>query len=391
MVADTTRTDDLSRVRSYTRWSLVFMVALTVLLPLVDLARRDDPGTTRVACCLVLLLAGAEQLRLLLGAMGATDPGALRRASVLGAGLAGLAVLAWSAAGTEPEGLGWWCLPFAGLVGAAALWVPGPRRWWFVAGGAALGSVVATAAAALGSGSVVAAVPTPVISVFALAASGVLQMWVWDVTVRLDEARSTAGELAVLRERLRFAADLHDVQGHHLQAIALKAELARRLVGTDDDGARRNAAEVQDLTLAALADTRALVRGYRRVGLGTELENAVAILRAAGVEAAVTGTPEQVPEPLQPLFGSLVREGATNLLRHTQAARCTLGVAVEGADVVLRVRDDGTPRVPSAGVDAEEPGTGIVALRERFAAVGGRVEAAPLPGGGFALTGRAPR
>jgi two-component system sensor histidine kinase DesK len=391
MAADPSRRDDLPRVRSFTRWSLVFIGALTVLLPLVDLAGRDDATTVRVAAVLVLLLVGAEQLRLLLGAMGGVDPRALRRPSVPGAGAAGLVLLAWSAAGAEAGGLGWWCLPYAGLVGACALWVPAHRRWWFVGAGAVLAVVVASTAAELGDGSVAAAATAPVIVVFSLAVGDVLQLWIWNVTVRLDEARATAGELAVLRERLRFAADLHDVQGHHLQAIALKAELARRLVGSDDDGARRNAAEVQELTLAALADTRALVRGYRRVGLTTELENAVAILRAAGVEASVTGTPERVPEPLQPLFGSLVREGATNLLRHTEAGRCTFSVAVDGPDVVLRVQDDGTARVPGPEAAADEAGTGVVALRERFAAVGGRVEAAPLRSGGFALTGRAPR
>jgi two-component system sensor histidine kinase DesK len=167
-------------------------------------------------------------------------------------------------------------------------------------------------------------------------------MWIWDVTVRLDEARTTAGELAVLRERLRFSADLHDVQGHHLLAISLKAELTRRLIGTDDDAARGHAADVQELTLSALAETRALVR-----------------------------------------------EGATNLLRHARAGRCTLSVQLEGDEVVLRVQDDGLQR--ERPDDGGDPGTGVLALRERFAAVGGRVEAAPRPGRGFALIGRAPR
>ena len=151
-------------------------------------------------------------------------------------------------------------------------------------------------------------------------------IWIWDVTLRLDEARASAAELAILRERLRFAGELHDVQGHHLEAIALKAELAGRLVGTDDDEARRHAADAQRLARTALGETRALVHGYRRTDLATELENAVGILRAAGVEATVTGSPREVPEGLQPLFGTLVREAATNLLRHSEAERCTIAV-----------------------------------------------------------------
>lgn len=383
------RPDDLARVRSYTRWSLVFLGAGTVAAPAIDLIGGDESPAARVALIVLLLGVGREQLRLLLGAMGEVDPRALLRPRVVVAAVVALGLLAVAAADPDAAGMGSWSLPFAGIVGAAAVWLPRPRRPWFAAAGAALAAAVGVAAAVLGDGVVVTAAVAPVIVVGAIALADVLQLWIWDVTLRLDEARSTAGELAVLRERLRFAADLHDVQGHHLQAIALKAELARRLVGVDDDGARRNAAEVQELTLAALADTRALVRGYRRVGLVTELENAVAILRAAGVEAAVTGTPEQVPEALQPLFGSLVREGATNLLRHTVAERCTLSVTTEGREIVLRVQDDGRARAPGDGDG--EPGTGIVALRERFAAVGGRVDAEGLPERGFALTGRAPR
>lgn len=84
-----------------------------------------------------------------------------------------------------------------------------------------------------------------------------------------------------------------------------------------------------------------------------------------------------------------MREGATNLLRHTRAERCTLSVTVDGAEVALRVEDDGTAR--ASGAETDDAGTGVIALRERFVAVGGRVEAGPLPDRGFALTGRAPR
>ena len=89
------------------------------------------------------------------------------------------------------------------------------------------------------------------------------------------------------------------------------------------------------------------------------------------MDAEVEGTPESVPVALQPLFGSLVREGATNLLRHTRAARCEIAVERDGDDVVVRVIDDGVARV----VVPDGDGTGVAGLRERFAAVGGQVEA----------------
>lgn len=383
------RPDDLARVRSFTRWSLVFIGAVTVLLPLVDLTDRDDGPVARVVVVVVLLLVGAEQLRLLLGAMDEVDPRALRRPSVIVAAVAALALFALGAADADSSGVGWWTLPYAGLVAAAVLWLPSSRRRAFVVGGAALAALVGATAALLGDGVAGAAAVVPVVVILCVVGGDVLQMWIWNVTLRLDEARTTAGELAVLRERLRFSADLHDVQGHHLQAISLKAELTRRLIGTDDDAARGHAADVQELTLSALAETRALVRGYRKVGLVTELENAVQILRAAGVETTIGGTPERVPETLQPLFGALVREGATNLLRHARADHCTLSVEIEGDEVVLRVQDDGV--LHERAVHEDDQGTGVLALRERFAAVGGRVDAAALPDGGFALTGRAPR
>ena len=84
------------------------------------------------------------------------------------------------------------------------------------------------------------------------------QVWIWDVTLRLDGAREQAGEVAVLRERLRFAGDLHDIQGHQLQAIALKAQLAARLIGVDDEAARGHAQDAHGPGAAgAVGDARA--------------------------------------------------------------------------------------------------------------------------------------
>jgi two-component system sensor histidine kinase DesK len=270
-----------------------------------------------------------------------------------------------------------WALPFALLSAAYASGLDRRRRH------AVLG---AAALLVLGGGALHSRV-TAIFGAVALftADSIVLQVWIWDVALRLDAARGAAAEVAVLRERLRFAGELHDVQGHHLQAIAIKAELARRLVGLDDEAARAHAADVQELARTALADTRAVVQGYRRSDLATELDNAVGILRAAGIEATVTGSPTAVPAALQPLFGSLIREAATNLLRHSEAERCTITVARNDGDVVVRIADDGRPRAAPG-----DDGSGIAGLRERFAAAGGRVDAAPRRERGFALSGRAP-
>lgn len=108
-------------------------------------------------------------------------------------------------------------------------------------------------------------------------------IWWWDVVVRLDASRHNTSQLAVARERLRFSADLHDVQGHHLQVIALKTELAGRLMETQPAAARQQIDEAQDLARTALEDTRALVHGYRQVDFSDEVRNAADVLDAAGI------------------------------------------------------------------------------------------------------------
>ena len=273
-----------------------------------------------------------------------------------------------------------WVLPFSGVVCGAAFGAGRVGRWLVVGGGCLAAFAVGALAASVEAGTAGAFV----LATFALA--GLLQVWIWDVTLRLDDAREQAGEVAVLRERLRFAGDLHDIQGHQLQAIALKAQLAARLIGVDDEAARGHARDAQGLALQALSETRELVQGYRRVGLATELAKRWESSRPRAWTPRSRATPEAVPVALQPLFGSLVREGATNLLRHTRAARCEIAVEREGDDVVVRVIDDGVARVVVPDAD----GSGVAGLRERFAAVGGQVEATPLAAGGFVLSGRAP-
>nr|WP_231126238.1 histidine kinase [Motilibacter aurantiacus] len=210
--------------------------------------------------------------------------------------------------------------------------------------------------------------------------------WYWSTVRTLDEARRRAAQAELEAERLRFAADLHDVQGHHLQVIALKAELVSRLIEVDPAAARREADEVRALAAQTLADTRAVVRDYRRVGLATEVDNAVAVLRSAGVDAVVDGDATLVPTALQGAAGHLIREGTTNVLRHARARRVRVSLHCGHEGAVVAIEDDGAPTAGRVTRD----GTGIAGLRERFAALGGDVEAVPLPERGFRLEGRLP-
>ncbi|GLZ28330.1 hypothetical protein Lesp02_05200 [Lentzea sp. NBRC 105346] len=192
----------------------------------------------------------------------------------------------------------------------------------------------------------------------------------------LEAAQEEIAALAVTEERNRLARDLHDVLGHSLTTITLKAGVARRLLESDDvPRAREEVREIESLTRQALGDVRATVSGYREVSLSAEVVGARAALDAAGVAADLPHAVDNVRPDLQGVFGYVLREAVTNVLRHAAASRCEVRLG----DTWLEVRDDGR----GAGVGL--PGTGLAGLRERLAAVGGTVVAGPLAGGGFRL------
>ncbi|WP_233157924.1 sensor histidine kinase [Actinokineospora bangkokensis] len=197
-------------------------------------------------------------------------------------------------------------------------------------------------------------------------------------TVReLRRARDEIATLAAAAERNRVARDLHDLLGHSLTTITVKASLARRVLERGDDPGRALAEvrELEELARQATQDVRAAVSGYREVTLAAELAGAGAALRAAGVTAELPSAVDTVAPALRGVFGHVVREATTNVLRHSGASRCTVRL---GPDWV-EVRDDGR------GGAAGAPGSGLAGLRERLAEVGGALEAGPLPQGGFRL------
>ncbi|MHA7210686.1 sensor histidine kinase [Arthrobacter sp. MDT1-65] len=226
-------------------------------------------------------------------------------------------------------------------------------------------------------------------------------IWWWEIVLRLDDSRRTSGELAVARERLRFAADLHDIQGHHLQVIALKTELAGRLLDADPEAARAQIREAQQLARTALEETRALVHGYRTVSLAAEAANAAEVLRAAGIEASVEVDAGGLPPEERTLFGLVIREATTNILRHSEATCVAFRLARSGPGAVLSVTNDGVMNGAATGDGVTEgvtdggggagpraEGSGIDGLRQRFEAVGGSVDAG-LEDGRFVLTATA--
>ena len=164
-------------------------------------------------------------------------------------------------------------------------------------------------------------------------------------------------ELEINEERNRMARDMHDILGHSLTVIALKTELATRLVDAAPDQAKVELTEVQSLARSALADVRATVNSYRELSLAGELARATNVLTSAGVRTDLPLTVDAVDPELRELFAWVVREGVTNVVRHAHASRCKVELTTDSIEVV----DDGIGLVSSGASD----GHGLEGLRQR--------------------------
>lgn len=208
-------------------------------------------------------------------------------------------------------------------------------------------------------------------------------------TIRaLRVARLEIARLAISEERLRFARDLHDLLGQSLSTITLKNELARNLVRTQPERAVQELGDAIGMARAALRGVREAVMGYRQPTLASELRNAQEILHAAGIAYQVEGPhiiEGNVPISTETVLAWAVREAVTNVVRHSGARTCTIGLQWEGDSTVLTVTDDGRGVSASSSGDAGDrrAGTGLRGLAERVAQVDGHVEAGPWMPTGF--------
>jgi two-component system sensor histidine kinase DesK len=244
----------------------------------------------------------------------------------------------------------------------------------------AAGLSTAYAASDLGAGaSVGVTVGTISLTLFAMSAFG-------RANRALRAARQELADLAVAEERSRIARDLHDTLGHSLSVIALKSELARRVLPEDPRRADAELADVERVAREALASVRETVSGYRQPSLAIELAGARAALAAAGIAGDVEPAPDGLPRDVDAMLGWAVREGVTNVLRHSEATTALIRVIADGPTRAVEVVDDGRG-APPGGDEAPSghPGVGLVGLRERAARLGGSVEAGPLPDRGFRL------
>ncbi|NUP40296.1 MAG: sensor histidine kinase [Streptomyces sp.] len=211
------------------------------------------------------------------------------------------------------------------------------------------------------------------------AMSGVRQLV--RTTRALREARATVAHLAANEERLRLARDLHDLLGHSLSLITLKSELAGRLLPDQPEQAGRQVADIERVSRQALVDVREAVSGFRRPTLEAEAAGARIALTAAGMAADLGRTADGHPDLPPDEEGALawaLREGITNVVRHSGARRCTVTLIEAGDELCLTISDDGRgPEGP--------PGNGLSGLSERLQLAGGRLETGTGEQGGFVL------
>jgi two-component system, NarL family, sensor histidine kinase DesK len=197
----------------------------------------------------------------------------------------------------------------------------------------------------------------------------------------LDELQSTRAELAGLavgRERLRVSRDLHDLLGQSLSAISLKGELAIRLLRNDPSAARVEIEGLTGVAQGALRGVRAVARDEHIVSLRTEIDGAAALLRAAGIDTRVDVDVPKLPRAVEEMLGWGIREGITNVLRHSQARTCSIKAARRNGSVWLEIENDGAPA--EAG-----HGTGLASMAERAKAISGSLVSTRSPDGRFRL------
>lgn len=289
---------------------------------------------------------GRRAVALVVGGAGAVLLGVTTGSWMLGSGVLAflLSLLPW------PKGVRWRLIAVLTLV-LAGLWVVDAPRLGIDTDDADLSTLPPTLILLL-----------PALSAFSL--------WWWDLVRELDRAREAAGAVSAMRERLRLAGEVHDLQGHHLQVVALQLELAERLIERDPAAAAEQIRTARASVDEARAGTRDLATRFRGVPLPDELANAADLLRAAGHEVHVQVGPGAEHAPAD-VLGPLVRESVTNVLKHGGGTRARISLRRDGDRWRYAIVND---RDPGSARDATAPdGTGIAAIRDRIGALGGEV------------------
>jgi two-component system, NarL family, sensor histidine kinase DesK len=362
----------LTNLRRYTWWTVPGTAAVILILFYTSwLLDHSVPIWARAACGAALAIAVVACIVLLSRRLTMT-PDAAVRAPPRGWLIAGNTCAAVLGVITLAFGqYGRWALAPAMMAAITAAYLRARSRRWLIIAAAGIAPVLGGVVSLVsGDDELLYATLFP-LGLLAFTIWTVLgPLWAWDVAGELDQARHASAELAVKDERLRFAADLHDIQGHHLQVIAVKSELAARLVQLDPARAAAEMVEVQRLSTDALRETRALVHGYRQTTLDDEISNATRILASADIDARMSIEPNTQPlsRSSRHLLGLVMREATTNVLRHSHAAHAQVDYRIDSDRAQLLVCNDGV-------VDSTElpTGSGLATLAERLLAAGGEL------------------
>ncbi len=373
--------DDINGVLAgrspWVRYGFMLVWLVVVIVPFTTTLAAGHPHTGRVlpAAGVGILIAIYLYLfaRYRRGRARPARSGPMLTALLIGLYVVSLALTL----GSGPQ----WGFLFTYCVAPAALSAPKRAVPGIVAGTTAL-AAAATAAAGSSSGNLLGLT-------ISTAGVGLLMLVMRDLRTRNEEltaARAELARLAVTQERQRFARDLHDLLGHSLSVIALKAELAGRLLPDRVEDAQHEVGELEQVARTALGEVRDAVSGYRQLTLDGELGGARMALSAAGIEAEVSREAFEIPGEAEAVLAWAVREGATNVLRHSQAQRCRLSFRRTATGAELEVLDDGV----GATSGSANGGHGLAGLAERAQALHGHVLAGPAPSGGYRLAVEVP-
>ncbi|WP_434080549.1 sensor histidine kinase [Sanguibacter sp. Z1732] len=320
------------RFEAYNRWSFYSFLAAVPLLSLAQLAGptpwTDAQGLTylgvMMAHTVVCLVVASRSFDHILGRMPLPRRMLVGLAGTVSAGLVVIAAVYPGVGRAEdPRALLYAVLI---LLVSALLAVCPLIKAPYVAIGSGLTALVAATFAAMAGA--LNYIPVAGFVGLALSLSMALSMRiaVWMVLVMwdLDRRREVDARLAVAEERLRFSRDLHDVFGRTLSTVAVKSELAAALTERGDSRGIEEMEQVRSLAEDALKEVREVVQGYRAADLPTEMAGARAILTASGIEVRVAGEHLHLPAGAQRALAWVVREGVTNVVRHSRATECTL-------------------------------------------------------------------
>ncbi|WCT72259.1 histidine kinase [Sphingomonas naphthae] len=303
-------------------------LALAAFLPLYFLAHRLE-GIRRAAVCVAITAIGIALAPLpvnwtTFAIYGAAEMGRVRPPRIAVAGIAAIATV-------------------TAIVG---LWFGQPVFWWL-----------------------------PGVVLIVMTGGGTISREAfYRRTQALLATQEEVRRLAGIAERERIARDLHDVVGRTLTLVALKADLAGRMLDRDIGAARSEVDAIGAAARAGLAEVRAALAGQSGGGLTQEASASIHALRTAGVEPVLTGDPGDIPADAGAVLAMTLREAVTNVIRHAGARRCAIAIAAGPGAARLVVEDDGI------GLSFRE-GNGLTGMRQRLVAAGGSLRlSAGLPG-----------